>query len=101
MITAAVGTQQRRCFYSKDLIFVGGDIFHDGFHRAGEDAAEVVDGGGIEGLVSAQLVDGGAGDPVIFDQGIGGLRRIAQGIPKGSVGNDMTASSFRIPYILL
>lgn len=37
-------------------------------HIAVQDAAEVVDGGGVQGLVFTELVDGGAGEVVVLDQ---------------------------------
>ena len=40
--------------------------------------AEVVDCGGVERFIVAQLIDGGAGDMMIFDERIGGFSRAAQ-----------------------
>ena len=79
--------------FLQDLVLVGWDIFHNALHGASEDAAEVIDGGGVQGLVLTELIDGGTGNPVVFDQCIGGLRRIAQGVPKWSVRYHVTASS--------
>lgn len=52
-------------------------------HIAVQDAAEVVDGGGVQGLVFAELVDGGAGEVVVLDQGVGGLAGCAERFPEG------------------
>ena len=39
-------------------------------HIAVQDAAEVVDGGGVQGLVFTEFVDGGAGEVVVLDHGV-------------------------------
>lgn len=70
---------------SKGLVLVRGDIGHDVLHVAVEDPAEVVDGGGVQGLVLAELVQGGAGDMVVFDEGVGGLGGCFQRLPEGGV----------------
>lgn len=54
-------------------------------HIAVQDAAEVVDGGGVQGLVLTELVDGGAGEVVVLDQGVGGLAGCAERFPEGGV----------------
>mgnify|MGYP003499541740 CR=1 FL=1 len=38
-----------------------------------ENPAEVIDGGGGDGLVFAELVNGGTGNVMVFDQCIGGF----------------------------
>jgi hypothetical protein len=67
------------------LIFLAGDIFHDLLDPAIEDPAQVIDGGGIQRSVLAKFIDGGAGYPVVFDQGVGGFTGSAQRIPERSV----------------
>ena len=67
---------------SQPLIIIGLHIFHDILHAAFEDDAEIVDRGCIQRLVLAEFVDGGAGDVVIFDERIGGLRRLLQRSPE-------------------
>ena len=47
-------------------------------HIAVQDAAEAVNGGGVQGLVFTELVDGGAGEVVVLDQGVGGLAGCAE-----------------------
>ncbi len=54
-------------------------------HIAVQDAAEVVDGGGVQGLVFTELVDGGAGEVVVLDQSVGGLAGCAERFPEGGV----------------
>lgn len=64
-----------------------------------EDAAEVVDRCGGEGLVFAELLDGGAGNAVVFDQGIGGFGGLLQLLPKGLIA-DHRIPPKRINFIL-
>jgi len=52
-----------------------------------EDAAQVIQGGGIYRQILPQLVDGGTGDVVIFDQRVCGFLGIAQGFPKPPVND--------------
>ena len=72
---------------------VGQDILHP----AVQDAAEVIDGRGGDRLVPSELVDGGAGNTVIFDEGVGGFRRAPQGFPK----NDCNKSYRTLPKLFL
>ena len=72
--------QQRE--WLQELVGIGGDIFQDVFHPAVQDAAQVIDGRCIEGFVFAQLVNGGTGNVMNFDQSIGGFGRCAECIPK-------------------
>ena len=55
----------------------GGKIVYCGAGTSGrlavQDAAKVVDRGGVERFVLSQFVNGGTGDVVIFDQTIGRL----------------------------
>ena len=58
---------------SKALVVRRGDIFQYLVHLAAEDPAQIVQGRGGDGLVFAQLVDGGAGYMVIFYERIRGF----------------------------
>ena len=69
----------------KHLIILAGNILYDPFHRTAEDPAQVIDGGGVYRLVLSQLIDGGAGDPVVFDEGIGGFSALLQLFPERTV----------------
>ena len=67
------------CLYiapdSERLVIFGRDVLHDFTNSTIENSAKVVNGGGVQRLVFPQLVDGGAGDMVVFDQGVGGFIR--------------------------
>ena len=52
---------------SELLIIFGWDVLCDVLDLAVEDAAEIVDRGGVQGFVFSQLVDGGAGNAVSVD----------------------------------
>ena len=67
------------------MVLGRGDVGHDVLHIAVQDAAEVVDGGGVQGLVFTEFVDGGAGEVVVLDQGVGGLAGCAERFPEGGV----------------
>lgn len=77
---------------SEDLILLRGLVGHNVLHVAPQDAAEVVDGGGVQGFVLPELVDGGAGDAVVLDEGIGGLVGPLQGLPKRRVDDQDSTS---------
>ena len=51
-----------RGFLSEGLVLIGGDVLHDIFHTAVKNAAEIVDGRRIQGLVFAKFVDCGTGN---------------------------------------
>lgn len=42
-------------------------------HVASQNPAQIVDCSGGDGLVFAEFVNGGAGDTVVLDEGVGGL----------------------------
>ena len=67
------------------LICFGTSIGDDIIDITVQYPAEVVDGGGVQGLVFTELVDGGAGEVVVLDQGVGGLAGCAERFPEGSV----------------
>lgn len=71
-------------FLQSLIVFVR-NILQDLFHRTVEDSTQIVDGGGVDGLVVSQFVDGGTGDAVVFDECIGGFPGSAQGFPEGRV----------------
>ena len=86
------------------LILLRGNIAHDPLHRAGKDPAKIIDGGGIQGLVLSELVNGGAGDFVPFDQGVGGFLRSLKGFPKGGIVNHGITSGifyFKVSYLTM
>lgn len=49
------------------------NIFQDIADAALQNAAQIIDGCGSNGLVFAQLVNGRTGDVVVFNQRVGGL----------------------------
>ena len=53
-------------------------INEDIFDPAIENAAQIVDFQGADSFIMTQLIDGGAGDVMIFDERIGGFSRAAQ-----------------------
>lgn len=67
------------CLYivpdSKRLVIFRRDVLHDFTDSTVKDSAKVVYGGSVQRFVFPQLVDGGAGDVVVFDQGVGGFIR--------------------------
>ena len=69
------------------LVIAAGDIDQNVLDFAVQDTAQVVECGGIQRLVFAEFVDGGAGNPVVFNQGIGGFVGFAQCGPEGCVRN--------------
>ena len=81
------------------MILFARNVGQDILHPAVQDAAEVIDGRGGDRLVFAELVNGGAGNAVIIDEGVGGFRRAAQGFPKTIVTNHI-AHSQSFSYIL-
>ena len=82
------------CPGSKALVIRRGNILQYLIHPATEDPAEVVQGRGGDGLVLAQLVDGGAGYMVILYERVCGFRRFFQGFPEGVINNHTIASPF-------
>ena len=74
------------------LILFTGDVFQDLLHRAVQNSAQVVNGSCGQGLVLAELVDGGAGNAVIFDQCVGRLAGSAKRSPKRPIGNHTVTS---------
>lgn len=50
-----------------------------------QNPAEVIDGGGVQGFILAQFVNGGAGNVVVFDEGVGRFPGFFQGLPEGGV----------------
>lgn len=75
---------------SQPLIIIRLHIFHDIFHAAFKDDAEIVDGGCVQRLVLAKLVDRGAGDVVILDERIGRLGRLSQRCPESIIYDHRT-----------
>lgn len=71
------------------MVLVRRDIGHNVFDVAAEDAAEVIDRGGCDGFILSELINGGAGDVMIFDQGIGRFLERGKGFPKGSVNDHL------------
>ena len=69
------------------VIFGRGDIFHYGFNSAVENAAQIVDGGGIQRFVFSELVYGWAGNAIILYKGVGGFSWIFESFPKRSINN--------------
>lgn len=55
----------------QNLVGIAGDVFENVFNPAVQDSAQVIERCGCDGFVVAQLVDGGAGKPMVFDQRIG------------------------------
>ena len=55
------------------LVFLAGDVFQYFLHPAVENAAKVIECGGVDGLIFAELVDGGAGDAMSGNQRICGF----------------------------
>jgi hypothetical protein len=49
------------------LIIYAWHILHHFFHRAVENTAKVIDGGGVQRLVVSQFVQGGTGNAMIFN----------------------------------
>ena len=64
------------------MIIFAGNVFHNICNGATKNAAQIVDGGGIDGFVFTKFVDGGTGNAVILDQCIGGFGRALQCEPK-------------------
>ena len=88
-------TCHSRCFYgskkdhlsvvfgkSQDLILLRGLVGHNVLHVAPQDAAEVVDGGGVQGFVL----------PELLDEGIGGLVGPLQGLPERRIDDQDSTS---------
>jgi len=69
----------------QNLIFLAGNILHDMLNTAVQDAAEVIDGGGIQGFILAELIQGGTGNAVILGKGVGGFTGCPEGDPEGCV----------------
>lgn len=67
------------------LIGFRGDIAEDLLDGAVEDAAQIVEGGSAQRFVLPQPVDGGGGNVMILDEGIGGFSGFLQRLPKGGV----------------
>lgn len=89
------------CFvWLQDLIVFTWNILHHLGDGAVEDAAQVIDGGAVHRLVLPQLVNGGAGNVVVFDQCVGGLLRSPEGVPKGRIYDHRQASFCEVRYIL-
>ena len=76
------------------MVILTGDILNNVFHAAAKDAAKVIDGGGIHRAIFPQLINGGTGDVMIFDQRVGGFGGGAQSIPKGIKRNHIAASLY-------
>lgn len=74
------------------MVLVRRDIGHDVFDVATKDAAEVIDRGGCDGFILSELINGGAGDVMIFDQGIGRFLGRGKGFPKGTVNDHLCTS---------
>ena len=73
--------------FLQGLIAGTGYIFHHIGHFAAQNAAKIIDGGGVQGAIVAEFVDGGTGDAMIFDQGVGGLAGGMKRAPKWLVRN--------------
>ena len=58
---------------------------HHAIHVASQDAAEVVDGGGVHRLILPEFINGRAGDMVVPDKGLGGFMGAPQRLPKGGI----------------
>lgn len=74
------------------MVLVRRDIGHNVFDVAAEDAAEVIDRGGCDGFILSELINGGAGDVMIFDQGIGRFLGRGKGFPKRIVNDHLCTS---------
>ena len=74
------------------MIFLAWNILHNFFHPALQNPAQVIDGGGVERLVFPQLVDGGAGDAVVLDEGVGRFGGSSECGPKRCVRYHYSAS---------
>ena len=77
----------------KYLVILRGCIGHDVLHGTMQNPAEVIDGGGVQGFILPQFVDGGAGNVVVLDEGIGGFFRPLQGLPKRRI-DDQDSTPF-------
>jgi hypothetical protein len=77
--------------FLQDRIILAGNVFHDLRYGAVQNPAQVIDGGGVHGLILSQLVYGGAGKTVVLDQGIGGFLGGTERFPEGFVGNHRMA----------
>lgn len=67
------------------LIFVGRDVFRNVFQLAVQYAANIIQRGGVQGFVLAQFIDGGAGNVVVMNEGIGRLIGILQRYPEAII----------------
>ncbi len=74
------------------MVLVRRDIGHNVFDVATEDAAEVIDRGGCDGFILSELINGGAGDVMILDQGIGRFLGRGKGFPKRIVNDHLCTS---------
>lgn len=74
------------------MVLVRRDIGHNVFDVAAEDAAEVIDCGGCDRLILSELINGGAGDVMILDQGIGRFLGRGKGFPKRIVNDHLCTS---------
>jgi hypothetical protein len=67
------------------LVILIGNVLYDLLDTASENSAQVVKGRGGDGLVISQLVDGGTGNAVLSDQGIGGFAGFVKRIPEWTI----------------
>ena len=69
-------------------------------YTAVEDAAQIVDGSDVNGLVFAELIDGGAGDVVCFDERVGRFVGVLERIPERCIRNH-TSRSFLLDGFII
>ena len=74
------------------LVGITWDVFQNILHPASHDTAKVVDRRGSDRPIFSELVNGGTGNMMVFDQCIGGLRGVVYGFPKTFVADHGSTS---------
>ena len=69
------------------MISVRRCVTHHFLNIAVENTTEVVDGGGIDGFIVAQAINGGAGNVVLVNQRVRGFFGLLQGSPEWLICN--------------
>ena len=86
------GRSENKKYRLKALFLGVENVFHDVFRLALKNSAQIIDGGRGYRLVFPQLVNGGAGNMMPGDQGVGRLRGGLQCFPKTPVNNHSSHS---------